>query len=769
MNTLAEAALKYRDAGIITHPLSKPTSIKTSPGKNPIKKGWSKITDPQSDKEIELYYEKKGLNIGAVCGKASDLMVIDVDWYIKGMWENILLGVDTSGWIKQKRTNGRWHWLFKYDKSFKLTHAKALGMDWLGEAGNVVMSPSTHASGDIYMLTGDIAKRPEMPSVVIRRLNETKDTYKALQMSLNRCRPTFSTLWKMIFDEDTLDKDEDKQNIPNPLYHDLSVFRNSDGRQRSLYLFAELKANGATTEELVLACMMMFGNSYDEKQSMYEISHVNQKATAKTESIKADVVLSQFYVTGEKATGRPIAKSKDKGNSKGEDKKIITAPKCAREILRTHPTIVMEDSLEFYLYQNGVYNNIKTRKNALDLKEIIRETFIKMQDDVEDPKDLKEADAGYVSSVLSYIEDCSHISREDVNKNPCEIVVRNGILNVCTGVLEPHTPSKIITVFVDVKYDPKATCHNFDGFLNSLFLPDGGRSIQDQVYFVFEWIGYSLYMEYPLEKALMLIGEGGNGKGTLIHIMTEFLGGKNTSQMSLEQISDQEKHPFRIAVLYGKLGNICGDMGNNSINNTEGFKKGCGRDRIDCDVKYGAPFSFINHAKMAFAINEMPKSKDLSVGFFDRWIFLMFPNRFRGSSERDVHIADKCLNDAEKSGILNKAIKGLQTVLKNSAFSTENTNEDIRTKWEELADPITMFIEEHIAQREYEFIGKDAVYAEYIIFCKDRGITLMHANSFKKKFMPACKTVGIKTSTSKRTLSPSDTTKYQVYANIAFA
>jgi putative DNA primase/helicase len=768
MNTLAEAALKYRDAGIITHPLSKPTSIKTSPGKNPIKKGWSKITDPQSDKEIELNYENKGLNIGAVCGKASDLMVIDVDWHISGMWDNILLGVDTSGWIKQQRTNGRWHWLFKYDKSFKLTHSKALGMDLLGEAGNVVMSPSKHVSGDIYTLTGDIAQRPEMPSVVINRLDGFKDSYKALQMSLNRCRPTFSTFWKMVFEKATLGKDENKQDIPNPLYHDLSVFRDSDGRQRTLYLFAELKANGATKKELVLACMMMFGDSYNADTSTYEISHVNSTATAKTESIKADAVLAPFYVAGEKGSVAPIAESKGNGkdNGKGEDKKEITAPNCAREVLRTHPTFVMEDSLEFYLYQNGVYKNIGVRKNALDLKNIIRSTLIAMQGDT---KDLHEASAGYVSAVLSYIEDCSHISRKDVNKNPCEIVVRNGILNVRTGILEPHNPSKIITVFVDGKYDPKATCHNFDGFLNSLFLEDGEHSINDQVDFVFEWIGYSLYMDYPLEKALMCIGEGGNGKGTMLHIITEFLGGNNTSHMSLEQIADQEKHPYRLAGLYGKLGNICGDMGNSSINNTEGFKKACGRDKIDCDVKYGSPFNFINHAKMAFAINEMPQSKDLSMGFFDRWVFLMFPKRFRGSSARDINIAAKCLTDDEKSGILNKAIKGLQVVLDNSRFSLEKTNEDIRTKWEELANPVAMFIDEYIIQNKDAFIGKDAVYAEYVIFCNDRGITFMHANSFKKKFMPACKTVGIQTSTSKRTLSPSDTTKSQVYANIAFA
>lgn len=184
---IAEAAMRYNLLGIVTHPLSAPDDTKPSAGKRPLKAGWQKLTKGMSDADITKYVIKDHCNIGAVCGKASDLMAIDVDYYIKGVWEEILKGVDTSAWVKQCRTNGRWHWLFKFNRDFELKHAKPLGIDLLGESGNVVLSPSIHISGDVYEITGDIADRPELPEEVIARLKGLIKTYEMLKSSLNKC------------------------------------------------------------------------------------------------------------------------------------------------------------------------------------------------------------------------------------------------------------------------------------------------------------------------------------------------------------------------------------------------------------------------------------------------------------------------------------------------------------------------------------------------------------------------------------------------------
>ncbi|WMW25377.1 DUF3987 domain-containing protein [Methanolobus sediminis] len=291
---IAEAATTYSNAGIITHPLTPPNSTGTSAGKRPVKKDWSKLKEPMSDAEVTRYILNQSYNIGAVCGKLSDLMVIDVDWYVKGMWDDILKDIDTSDWVKQFRTPGRWHWMFKFNPDFELKHSKPLGIDLLGEAGNVVLSPSVHVSGEVYHIDGDLTKRPDIPPAVIGRIKDLLYTFEQLKTTLNKCRRTFKEFFNAVFVKEDLGKDKEGNKIPNPWYHDLTVFHNMDGRQRTLHLFAELKVNGATDAELLLMCKLAFGDSYSERYSIYEISQI-KAIPAKTSTIKADSVLSEFY------------------------------------------------------------------------------------------------------------------------------------------------------------------------------------------------------------------------------------------------------------------------------------------------------------------------------------------------------------------------------------------------------------------------------------------------------------------------------------------
>lgn len=439
------------------------------------------------------------------------------------------------------------------------------------------------------------------------------------------------------------------------------------------------------------------------------------------------------------AAWKEIKKNKKNNQNKlfSEDCGKITPMQCARQVLSETPVFVMEDSLEYYLYNGRYFQNIGVRKNALPLKEKIRNTYKAM-----DGQD-REIGAEYVGAAMSYIEAYTHTSRHNLNVHPDEIVVKNGILNILSGKLSPFTPEKKITVYLDVEYNPMATCPIFDGFLNDVIVDYEGWTQDQIIATIWEWIGYCLYMGYPYEKAIMLIGEGGNGKGTLLNIITNFLGQDNCSHMSLEQIADQEKHPFRLAGLYGKLANICGDMGNRPIMNTEGYKKACGRDVIDCDVKYGSPFKFVSHAKMMFSVNELPKSADLTQGFLDRWVLVFFMNRFRDSKKRDKHMAEKCSTPEEKSGILNKAIWALSLLMKRNEFTKNDKSSYILEKWNMLSDTVGAFVDMRLEAAENNVITKDALFIEFCDFVAETNATPINKTTFMRRLNKACKNADI--------------------------
>ncbi len=82
------------------------------------------------------------------------------------------------------------------------------------------------------------------------------------------------------------------ENKDSDIFLKLSIFRNSAGRQRHLALFAELLANGATENQLLLACMLIFGDKFSRENSIYQISKIDPKKTPLNSTLEAD----EFFV-----------------------------------------------------------------------------------------------------------------------------------------------------------------------------------------------------------------------------------------------------------------------------------------------------------------------------------------------------------------------------------------------------------------------------------------------------------------------------------------
>lgn len=301
--SIFEAAKYYTSIGIIVHPLHGHKAKVQSPGKQPILNSWQKKTEPYSPQEMQSHF-KADCNVGGVCGRASDLTVFDQDYEIKGITQDLFQGIDQSKFVTQDRTekNGKKHLLFKYTPELKTGQHQALGFDIINDRGNIVLAPSIHVEGDIYRLQGPIEDRPEMPSELVSRINVIISLYNGFKEVLKRCRTAWRRLWKAIFEEKSSGK-----------YREVGIFRGSEGRLRCLGLFAELMANGATEDHILLACKLIFENDFNKDRSLKEISYIDPKATWKNETIFSDEYLSEYLgkeITepeiGETGTWRPI-------------------------------------------------------------------------------------------------------------------------------------------------------------------------------------------------------------------------------------------------------------------------------------------------------------------------------------------------------------------------------------------------------------------------------------------------------------------------------
>ena len=116
-----------------------------------------------------------------------------------------------------------------------------------------------------------------------------------------------------------------------------------------------------------------------------------------------------------------------------------------------------------------------------------------------------------------------HIRTEMNSTDHTDIInVQNGLLNIWTGELSEHSPDFLSIVQLPLVYNPKTRCPNIGRFLAQVLHPE-------DVLTALEIIGYLLYRTAIYEKAVMLYGNGDNGKGVFIKVIEAFVGSENCS------------------------------------------------------------------------------------------------------------------------------------------------------------------------------------------------------------------------------------------------
>jgi putative DNA primase/helicase len=290
------------------------------------------------------------------------------------------------------------------------------------------------------------------------------------------------------------------------------------------------------------------------------------------------------------------------------------------------------------------------------------------------------------------------------------INVENGFLNVRTRQLFPHSPDLLSTIRIPVTFDPQGTCSEIDKFIGEVFP-------EDAIPLAWEILGDLVTPDRSVQKAICLLGEGGNGKSVFLDLATRFLGAENVCHLSLQRL---EADRFSAARLYGKLANICTDLPGDRLSSSAMFKAITGCDRITAEVKYRDSFEFTPFARLLFSANRLPASSDASQAYFDRWLIVPFANRFR-HTRREIprRILEWTLcSPAELSGALNKALDGLERVRKGFRFTEPRGSRALVRKYQAATDLLTVWLDEHTVAAPEATILQSELHGAYAMHCR---------------------------------------------------
>lgn len=287
----------------------------------------------------------------------------------------------------------------------------------------------------------------------------------------------------------------------------------------------------------------------------------------------------------------------------------------------------------------------------------------------------------------------------------------NGILNLETGILEPHSPDYLCAVQLPVPFNLEAKCPTIERFIGEVFPPDVVR-------LAYEIAGWLCTPDTWWQKAMMLVGTGANGRSTYLNLLTALLGKANVTSLTLQDITDTR---FGAAELYGRLANVSADLPHNALRSTSLFKMLTGGDRITAERKYGQPFSFEPFARLVFSANEPPATPDGTYAFFRRWIIVPFPNRFEGKRD-DKRLLTKLTAPNEVSGFLNLALAAYARAKKRTAFTTGESLDIGMKEFKALVDAAAAFLQERVALDIEGRVDKTEFYRAFKDWCETNGI-----------------------------------------------
>ena len=381
-------------------------------------------------------------------------------------------------------------------------------------------------------------------------------------------------------------------------------------------------------------------------------------------------------------------------------KEKITSEEIVHQVasayVAKYSPLTLEDTFETCLYDSdaGVY--IPARAHLMQYCENI----------------LQNASSNHiVREIGEKVKRMSFTKRETFDQDARILNVKNGLLNLYTGELLPHSPGYPSLIQLPVNYDKDADCPAIKSFLYEVLTDDERRK-------VIKMLGDILLPGYPYQSFYFLVGAGNNGKGTLGRLIKAFVGNSLISSVRLHALADDR---FATADLYNKLVNFAGDVASSEIKDWALVRSLTGGDTIRVQRKHAQPFEMVNRAKLIFAFNKLPEM-DPDYSSFRRLVMITFDRIFEGE-DKDRGLDAKLHAPSELCGLLNLALEGISMLREDDGF--DESWVETKARYERLQNEFKMFIEDEFIVDEAEKVPVELVRDEYVKWAKKTKRTIL--------------------------------------------
>src|SRR3990167_2653788 len=351
--------------------------------------------------------------------------------------------------------------------------------------------------------------------------------------------------------------------------------------------------------------------------------------------------------------------------------------------------------LYLYDYEDGIYKN-----DGINFIDRFTSEFLGT-----------EKDKHRLVEIIMHVKGMTFKDRDIFEKTDKSLIcLNNGVYDISKDKLLMHSSDLIFLNKIPINYNPKADCSKIKEFIKEVLM-------EEDLSLANELMGYCLYRSNLFKKAFILLGDRDAGKSTFLNVLINLNGVKNKSGVALQKLGDR----FSSYYLYNKYLNVVDDLEFKDVSNTGMFKMAIGESYINCEMKHGSQFQFINFSKLVFATNKIALPKDVDDdAYYSRWYVLRFNNEFTDENKKIKRDLTRELTTQEElEGLLIYALNGLKRLLDNKKFSRLQTIEEVKLIMHKSGSSIASFVHDRLEENINNWISKEEMFLEYSKYCNE--------------------------------------------------
>lgn len=286
-----------------------------------------------------------------------------------------------------------------------------------------------------------------------------------------------------------------------------------------------------------------------------------------------------------------------------------------------------------------------------------------------------------------------------------------------TVELRNHAAKSYLRHCLDVEYRAEAKCPLYDKAIHEIFARAQPSSKGMSRHWN-ELFGYIIQSERRIPIITVLKGGGSNGKTVLMNTVIQLIGRGLVSAQSIESLEKQ----FAMGNLLGKLLLLDDDV-KSGIRLPDGqLKKISEAKMVTGEYKHGPQFNFTVRALPVLLCNNVPSLGDVTFGMRRRLMVIPFDRTFT-ERRKDADLFERIWK-TEMSGVLNRAIEGLQRLIERGMrFRYPAAVNAAKAAWLIQANPLPAFIDECCERDAKASCLLAKLYTEYTNWAVVKGFT----------------------------------------------